>query len=42
LDTVAGPDEERAGIGYRLALPPARHDDFKNFRVLVIDVHPLI
>jgi len=42
LDVVAGPDEERAGIGYRLALPPARHDNLDNFRVLVIDSHPLM
>jgi amidase len=41
LDVIAGPDEERAGIGFRLALPPARHDDLKNFRVLVVDAHPL-
>jgi amidase len=42
LDAVADPDEEHAGIGYRLALPPARHDDLKSFRVLVSDVHPLM
>jgi amidase len=42
LDVVAGPDEERAGIGFRLALPPARHDDLKSFRVLVIEAHPLV
>ena len=41
LDVIAGPDEERAGIGYRLALRSARHDHLKNFRVLVIDTHPL-
>jgi len=42
LDVVAGPDEQRAGIGYRLALRPARHDDLKSFRVLLIDTHPLV
>ena len=42
LDVAAGPDEQRAGIGYRLALPPARHDNLKNFRVFVVDTHPLI
>jgi amidase len=42
LDVIAGPDEERAGIGYRLALRPARHEDLKSFRVLVIDAHPLV
>jgi amidase len=41
LDVIAGPDEERAGIGYRLALPSARHDDIKSFRVLFIDEHTL-
>ena len=42
LDVVAGPDEERAGIGFRLALGPARHDNLKSFRVLVIENHPLV
>jgi amidase len=42
LGVIAGPDEERTGIGYRLALPPARHDSLKSFRVLVIDSHPLM
>ena len=42
LDVVAGPDEESEGIGYRLALPPARHRDLSEFRVLVIDSHPLM
>ena len=41
LDVIAGPDEEREGIGYRLALPAPRHDDLKSFRVLVLDTHPL-
>jgi amidase len=41
LDVIAGPDEERAGAGYRLDLRPARRDTLKNFRVLVIDAHPL-
>ena len=42
LDVIAGPDEKREGIGYRLVLPPPRHDNLKNFRVLVIDTHPLM
>jgi amidase len=42
MEVIAGPDEERAGIGYRLALPAARHDGLKDFRVLVIDEHPLL
>src|SRR5262249_31162496 len=42
LDVIAGPDEAREGIGYHLALPFPRHDDLKNFRVYVIDTHPLM
>jgi len=42
LDVVAGPDETRDGVGYRLALPAPRHDQLKNFRILVIDTHPLM
>jgi amidase len=41
LDVLAGPDEEGAGIAYRLQLPPARHSMLKAFRVLVIDTHPI-
>jgi amidase len=41
LAVVAGPDELMDGIGYRLALPPPRHDKLADFRVLVIDRHPL-
>ena len=41
LDVIAGPDEAREGIAYRLALPSPRHEDLKSFRVLVIDRHPL-
>jgi len=39
---IAGPDEAREGIGYRVTLPPPRHDDLRQFRVLVIDSHPLM
>ena len=42
LDVIAGPDETRDGIGYRLALPAPRHDQLKDFRILVIDTHPLM
>ncbi len=42
LDVIAGPDEAREGIAYRLALPSPRHEDLKSFRVLVIDTHPLL
>ncbi len=41
LDVLAGPDEMWDGIGYRLALPPPRHDQLVDYRVLVIDTHPL-
>ena len=41
LAVLAGPDELCEGIGYRLALPPPRHDRLADFRVLVIDTHPL-
>jgi amidase len=41
LDLIAGPDDHQA-IAYRLALPPPRHTELKDFRVLVIDTHPAI
>jgi amidase len=41
LDVLAGPDEMLDGIGYRLALPPPRHAELKDFRVLLLDTHPL-
>ncbi len=41
LDVLAGPDELAEGIGYKLALPPPRHAGLADFRVLVIDAHPL-
>ena len=40
LNVLAGPDE-RESIAYRLALPPARHDNLKGYRVLLLDTHPL-
>jgi len=42
LDVIAGPDDARDGVGYRLALPAPRHDNLAKFRVLVIDTHPLM
>jgi amidase len=42
LDVVAGPDPLEAGVGYRLALPPPRHTELGNFRVLVIDSDPIL
>jgi len=41
LAVLEGPDQELDGIGYKLALPPPRHDRLADFRVLVIDKHPL-
>jgi amidase len=41
LDVVAGPDDAQA-IAYRLALPPPRHTALADFRVLVLDAHPLV
>jgi len=40
LAVTAGPDETRLGIAYRLDLPKARHQQLKDFRVLIIDDHP--
>jgi amidase len=42
LDVIAGPDPIENGKGYRLALPPPRHDELKSFRVLLIDSDPLL
>jgi amidase len=41
LEIIAGPDEMTEGKGYRLALPPARHRELRDFRVLLVDAHPL-
>jgi amidase len=41
LDVIAGPDDAEA-VAYKLALPPPRHVDLKDFRVLVLDHHPLL
>ena len=41
FDVIAGPDEQRDGIGWRMQLPPPRHRALRDFRVLVIDTHPL-
>ncbi len=42
LGVIADPDELEAGRGYRLALPAPRHGAIKDFRVLVLEAHPLI
>lgn len=41
LDVIAGPDERGAGTGYRLALRPPRHAALKDYRVLLLDNHPM-
>jgi amidase len=41
LDILAGPDEPQA-VAYRLALPRPRREALKDFRVLLIDMHPLL
>ncbi|MFQ6397495.1 amidase [Nocardia sp. KC 131] len=42
LDVMAGPDPLTLGMAYDLTLPPARHERLCDFRVLVLDEHPLI
>jgi amidase len=41
LDVIAGPDPLDMGVGYRLALPPARGARIADFRILVLNQHPL-
>ncbi|MFD6105395.1 amidase [Nocardia salmonicida] len=42
FDVMAGPDPLTLGKAYELTLPPARHERLSDFRVLVLDEHPLI
>ncbi|MFF4381703.1 amidase [Kitasatospora sp. NPDC001547] len=42
LDVMAGPDPLTHGVAYRLTLPPARHERLRDFRVLVLEEHPVI
>ncbi|MFI2281019.1 amidase [Nocardia beijingensis] len=42
LDVMAGPDPLTLGVAFDLTLPPARHERLGDFRVLVLDEHPLI
>ncbi|MFF4486414.1 amidase [Streptomyces sp. NPDC001544] len=42
LDVMAGPDPLTHGVAYDLKLPTARHERLGDFRVLVLDDHPLI
>ncbi|MEV5988821.1 amidase [Streptomyces sp. NPDC052051] len=42
LDIMAGPDPLTFGVAHEVTLPPARHERLCDFRVLVLDQHPLI
>ncbi|MEU8956347.1 amidase [Streptomyces sp. NPDC048518] len=42
LDVMAGPDPLTLGLSHSVALPPARHERLGDFRVLVLDDHPLL
>lgn len=42
LEIMAGPDELTDGKGYRLALPPPRHPRLSDYRVLLLDSHPIV
>jgi amidase len=42
FQVIAPPDELGFGIAHRLALPAPRHGELKDFRVLVLDTHPLL
>ncbi|TDC22023.1 amidase, partial [Kribbella albertanoniae] len=42
LDVMAGPDPLTLGKAGAFALPPSRHERLSDFRVLVVDEHPLI
>ncbi|RAG81015.1 amidase [Streptacidiphilus pinicola] len=42
LDVMAGPDPLTHGVAYELRFPPARHERLSDFRVLVVEDHPLI
>lgn len=42
LDVMAGPDPHTSGVAYDLTLPPARRRYLRDYRVLILDEHPLI
>jgi amidase len=42
LDVMAEPDPIEAGKAYRLALPPPRHENLQDFRVLLLATDPLL
>ncbi|QLH42046.1 MAG: amidase [Coxiellaceae bacterium] len=41
LNVLAGPDDMLDGKGYRLALPAPRQQQLSDYRVLILDSHPL-
>lgn len=41
LDVIAGPDDADA-LAYKLVLPSPRSTELKDFRVLIVDDHPLL
>lgn len=41
FDVIAGPDERGLGLGFRLALRPPRQAALKDYRVLLLDTHPM-
>jgi amidase len=41
LEVLAGPDVP-ASTGFRLSLPAPRHKELRDYRVLVLDEHPLV
>ena len=42
LDVIAGPDPLETGTAYKLVLPPPRHSELKDFRVLLVDTDPVM
>ncbi|MFW0790617.1 amidase [Gordonia sp. CPCC 205333] len=42
LDVMAGPDPLTYGVAHQLKMPIPRHDRLDQFRILVLDEHPLI
>ncbi|MFD7020141.1 amidase [Streptomyces sp. NPDC059928] len=42
LDVMAGPDPLTLGVAHAVTLPVARHERLCDFRVLVLEEHPLI
>ncbi|WP_370351409.1 amidase [Catenulispora sp. EB89] len=42
LDVMAGPDPLTFGVAHHLALSAARHQELGDFRVLIVDDHPII